>query len=83
MIRGFLTIFAFISVLLFPWPFAALVALGSSLLVPLLPVAVGLFADTLYYAPGAASFPYGTIIGALATAAAYLVRDRLAPDIID
>ena len=75
--RGTLTVFTFISVVLFPWPLTVMLALVSSFFVPLLPLAVGLFADTLYYAPQANAFPLYTFFGALATGAAFFVRNRL------
>ncbi len=82
MMRGALTILAFVSVVLFPWPLAALLALVGGLAEPLLPLAAGIFADTLYYAPASAALPWLALGGALATAAAYLVREKLAAGII-
>lgn len=82
MIRGALTILSFISAILFPWPFTALLVFSSSLLEPLLPFAVGLFADTVYYAPQAGSLPMFTLYGALATVIAFFVRSRLSAGII-
>lgn len=80
--RGLLVLLVFISIIFFPWPLAALLTLISSLFVPLLPLAAGLFADTLYYAPGAASVPLYTLYGALATGIALFVRSRLKTSII-
>jgi hypothetical protein len=79
--RGVFTILAFISTVLFPWPFAALLSLGIALYEPLVPLAVGIFADTLYYTPqlGAPLFVLG---GLFATVSAYFVRSRLKPGII-
>lgn len=82
MIRGLLTVLTFISVILFPWPLSALLALISSLYVPLVPLAVGLFADTLYYAPQANLLPLFTIFGAVISIAALFVRSRLMASII-
>ena len=75
--RGVLTLFTFVSVICFPWPFTALLALVSSLIEPLVPLAVGMFADTLYYAPSAGAWPFFTLAGAVATTIALLVRSRL------
>lgn len=77
MMRGTLTILTFISTVFFPWPLTAVLALGASLLDPLVPLAAGLFADTLYYAPHAGTLPMFTLYGALATALVFFVRSRL------
>jgi len=82
MMRGLLTLFVFISVMFFPWPFAAALALVSSLSVPLLPLAAGIFADTLYYIPRVAPLPFFTLYGAIVTSVALLVRSRLKTSII-
>lgn len=71
------TVITLISVLFFPWPLTACFALGMALYEPLVPLAAGLFADTLYYAPHARALPLFTLFGALATAAAFFVRSRL------
>ncbi|OYV27562.1 MAG: hypothetical protein B7W98_01535 [Parcubacteria group bacterium 20-58-5] len=75
--RGALTVLTLISVVFFPWPFAALLALVCAFTEPLVPLAAGLFADTLYYAPQAHTLPLATLCGALVTAAAFFVRSRL------
>ena len=77
MMRGVLTILSFLSAVLFPWPMTALLALVTSLFEPLVPLAVGLFADTLYYAPQAGALPVFTLYGAFATVIAFVVRSRL------
>ncbi|MFA5998157.1 MAG: hypothetical protein WC814_02110 [Candidatus Paceibacterota bacterium] len=78
MIRnGILTIATFVSVLFFPWPLSVLLALIASLFEPLVPVAVGLFADTLYYAPSAGTLPVFTLYGLVVSIIAALVRSRL------
>ena len=82
MMRGALVVAALASVLFFPWPVAALLALAGALLSPWLPLAVGLFADTLYFTPHAGAVPLATLLGALATAVALFVRSRLATGII-
>ena len=82
MMRGILTLGTLVSVIFFPWPLAALLALASSLLEPLLPLAAGIFADTLYYAPHASAIPLFTLYGAVATAIAFFVRGRLEASII-
>ncbi|MDO8593391.1 MAG: hypothetical protein Q7R59_00635 [bacterium] len=82
MMRGTLTILSFVSAVLFPWPFTALLALAASFTEPLVPLAAGLFADTLYYAPQAHVLPLFTLYGALLTALAFFVRDRLKTSII-
>jgi hypothetical protein len=82
MMRGSLTVLAFISVILFPWPLTVLLALAASVYVPLVPLAAGLFYDTLYYAPQAGLLPLFTIFGALVSAIAIFVRSRLSEGII-
>ncbi len=74
---GTLTVLSFISVVFFPWPLTAVLVIASSLSVPLLPLAVGMFFDTLYYTPQATSLPLAALLGALATCAAFFVRSRL------
>jgi len=75
--RGIFTLLTFISVILFPWPLTAILTLAPSFYVPLLPLAVGIFSDSLYYVPQASTLPLGTLFGAVATGAAFFVRSRL------
>ena len=82
MMRGVITLATFLSVLFFPWPITALLALGGAIIEPLLPLAAGIFADTLYYAPHAYALPVFSFFGALATACVFFVRSRLATGII-
>jgi hypothetical protein len=77
MMRGILTLATFVSVVLFPWPLTALLALASAFLEPLVPFAVGIFADTLYYSPQVALLPLFTLYGAVTTVVALFVRSRL------
>jgi len=83
MMRGALTLLTGISVLAFPWPLTVLLALTTAFFEPLVPLAAGIFADTLYFAPEAASLPLFTLGGALVTALTYFVRTRLNTSIID
>lgn len=80
--RGILTLLTFISTVLFPWPLTVLLALAVSLFEPLVPLAAGLFADTLYYVPQSGIVPTFTLYGALVTAVALFVRSRLKTSII-
>lgn len=82
MMQGILTCMTFISAVLFPWPLTALLALVSSVTEPLVPLAAGLFTDTLFYAPSAHAFPLFTLSGAVVTTIAFLVRSQLRPSII-
>lgn len=79
---GLVVLIAFVSVIFFPWPLTALIALAASLILPLLPLSAGLFADALYFVPHAGAWPLFSIFGALATLAAFFVRSRLAAGII-
>ena len=83
MIRnGILTIATFISVILFPWPLSVLLAVVTSFFEPLVPIAAGLFADTLYWAPYAGALPTFTLYGLTLSVIAVLVRSRLSAGII-
>lgn len=82
MMRGMLTLFTFVSVIFFPWSLTALLALTASFVEPLVPLAIGIFADTLYYAPSVDTLPFFTLYGAVVTAIALLVRSRLMTGII-
>lgn len=82
MMRGILTPLTFISIVLFPWPLTVLLTLAVSLFEPLVPLAAGLFADTLYYAPQSEILPIFTLYGVLVTVVALFVRSRLKTSII-
>lgn len=82
MIRRIGTPLAFLSAIFFPWPLTVCIALGVALFEPLLPLAVGLFVDVLYFVPHGFSLPLFTLGGALVTVAALLVRSRLQAGII-
>lgn len=77
MIRGTLTIICFVSTVLFPWPLTVLLSLAAASLEPLVPLAVGLFADTLYYSPQAGALPIFTLCGVFIAGVAFFVRGRL------
>lgn len=70
------------SVMLFPWPVAALLALGLSLVEPFVPLAVGLLIDIFYYSSYGGALPLATLSGACVTALALFVRSRLLASII-
>ena len=76
---GLLTLLTIGSAVFFPWPLTALLAFIASFTEPLVPLAVGLLADTLYYTPSAGALPLFTLAGAALTAAAFFVRSRLRP----
>ncbi|MDE1919540.1 MAG: hypothetical protein KGH56_02450 [Patescibacteria group bacterium] len=82
MMRGLLTLLTLVSVVFFPWPLAALLAILSASLEPLVPLAAGLLADTLYYAPQAQAFPVFTLYGLLCTIIAFFVRSRFRTSIM-
>ncbi len=77
MTQGILTLLTFISAVLFPWPLTAALAFVSSFTEPLVPLAIGIFADTLYYAPHAYTLPLFTICGTILTFSMLFVRSRL------
>lgn len=76
MIPGVLTVLSFLSLVLFPWPLTALLALAAAVFEPLVPLAIGVLADTLYYSSGQ-GIPLFALAGAVATFASYLLRKRL------
>jgi len=81
MIRGLLTLTTFVSIVVFPWPLSALLALAAAFLEPLVPLAAGLFADTLYYTPQA-GLPLFTVWGLAVSIVVVFVRSRLRTGII-
>lgn len=83
MIRGILTFSTFASILFFPWLLSVTLATLTAFFEPLVPLAAGLFADAVYYVPGAAHFPYAAIGGGAITLLAFFVRHRLVTGIID
>ncbi len=83
MIRnGLLTLSTFVSVILFPWPLSVLLAIVASFFEPLVPIAAGIFADTLYWAPRTGALPTFTLYGLVVSAITVLVRSRLSAGII-
>lgn len=82
MMRGILTFSTLASVIFFPWPFAATLAVVGVFVEPLVPLAAGIFADTLYYTPHANALPFFTLYGAIVTIVAFIVRSRLRASIM-
>ncbi len=80
MIRPVMTGLTLGSVMLFPWPAAAVLALMSAVVEPLVPLAAGILADALYYVPQAHSYPLFTLFGMLVTLISSVVRSRLRPE---
>ncbi len=74
---GVFTIASFISAVFFPWPYTVVIAVAAAVFEPLVPLAVGLFVDTLYYSPATSMLPLFTLGGAVASLVAYIVRARL------
>lgn len=75
--RATLTIATLLSVIFFPWKFAAVLAISVSFMEPLVPLAAGILADVLYYTPQAHTVPLFTIYGAICTAIAFVLRNRV------
>ena len=82
MMRGALIVSTLVSVIFFPWPFTVLLAFAAAFTEPLMPLAAGLFADTLYYAPLGHVVPLATLAGAVVTLMALFVRSQLRTGII-
>lgn len=77
MMRGIVTVGTLLSVIFFPWPVTAVFALLASLSEPLVPLAAGIFIDTLHYVPGQGEWPLSTMLGAIVTVLVFFVRGRL------
>jgi len=77
MMRGLLVILSFVSTILFPWPLTVALALTTAYVAPLAPLAIGLFADTLYYVPPTPPLPLFTFCGLAVTVLAFFVRGRV------
>lgn len=77
MIRNIAIILTFVSAVLFPWPLTACLALALAAFEPFVPLAAGIFADTLYYSHQGTLLPMATLYGVLVTAIAFFVRSRL------
>lgn len=67
----------FISVVVFPWVLTVLLVCVSALVEPLMPLAIGIFTDVLYYTPQVSLVPHYSFYGALLTVFAFFVRSRL------
>ncbi len=70
------------SLLMLPWTFTVFLALLAVIVEPLVPLAVGLLADALYYTPGVHAAPLYTILGLLVTPIAFLVHRSIKTSII-
>lgn len=73
----------FVSVVLFPWPLTVFLVFAFSFFEPLMPLVIGIFADTLYYAPQAYAIPLYTLYGIICTSGIFFVRSRLRASIIE
>lgn len=80
--RAIVVIMTGVSIVVYPWQLAALLVLAAALFEPFLPLAAGIFADTLYFAPHASGAPLATVFGAVLTALMLFVRTRLNAGII-
>lgn len=77
-----LTILSLISVVLFPWIYTLVLVCVTAAFEPLVPLAVGILADTLYYTSHAAAWPLYTLLGLVTSILAYFVRSGLRSSII-
>ena len=77
MINGILTILSFVSLVTFPWVVTALLTAAAACVEPLVPLALGIVADSLYYTPTVSTVPLYTLLGAVVTSVAVVVRTRL------
>lgn len=67
---------AFISVIFLPWLVTACLAVALAAFEPLVPIAIGIFADALYM-PYGSFLPISTLLGAGVALVAFLVRSQL------
>ncbi len=79
MIRPYISISALTSLVLFPWPLTVALALAAAVVEPLVPLGIGILADTLYYSSQSYPVPLYTLLGAVVSGIAYFVRTRLRP----
>lgn len=80
--RALLTVSALTSVVLFPWQYAVLLSIVAAIVEPFAPLAVGIFADTLYYTPSIQTLPMYSILGACGTVLAFVLRTRMRTSIM-
>lgn len=83
MIRIVLPILTFFSLFFFPYPLSAFLILASAALLPFSGLALGVFADVLYYSPGAEFLPVWSIGGAIATILSLLMQRFVKTRIMD
>ena len=81
MISFVLAAAAFLSVFMLPSALAMVITLVAGFFSPLVPFAVGVFADLLYLPSH--SFPYMTLWGALASVVLYFVQRFVKTSIIE
>jgi len=74
MIRRLFAFFPAISLLFFPFSLTVILTLLAAYATPLMPLAIGVLADTLYFSRGVASVPFYTLVGFATTVVALLVR---------
>jgi len=65
---------AFVSLFVFPWPVSYALILLASIFLPLAGVALGILLDLVYFVPGSAFVPYGSLFGLLCTVLSLLVQ---------
>jgi len=72
---------AFVSVIFLPWLVTACIAVVLAAFDPLVPIALGIFADALYM-PYGSFLPVSTLLGAGVAIVAFFVRSRLKTSIM-
>lgn len=65
---------AFVSLFVFPWPVSYALILLASIFLPLAGVALGILLDLVYFVPGSAFVPYGSLFGLLCTVFSLLMQ---------
>lgn len=75
MVRLALLLLAFFAPFMFPWPLAVALIFLTATGFPILALFGGVLMDVLYFVPGAALLPFGTLLGIVGFLLALFVHD--------
>jgi hypothetical protein len=82
MIRLCIAVCALFSPILFPFWFSVGIVGVASFFSPSVPLAVGLFADAVYYVPGVYGFPLYSVVGGMLTVSLIFIHRFVKTSII-
>ena len=77
MTRAAATIITLLSAIFLPWQITIACAIGAAFIEPLVPVAVGILLDLLYYLPQTGLLPRFSLVGVVVSLIASLVHSRV------